>query len=696
MGLAEFKARTLSMGGLRHGFDFQETSGVPLDYSATGRNGTVGTRGAINGASILPGAARSFRMLASVGSGTGLTVGSIAAGHPLQLTSQEFTVVQILRLDSQPTSGRRGLIERDGIWSVRAEASGLLRAYITTTNGISPEVRSKSALLAGETVLVAVRRRDPLWEILVNGSLEGAVEWAGAYPTTNTTTMTFASGGWTIDGNVQAHAVFNRYLDTGEIRQLTVDADSNLDRQGVLFDYIADDYDDLIASTDHDAYCGVTGGAMRVAEASRIPSGGTKRRPGPRAAVEANPYSPITGVSNLEDYGRRALQVGSELLLRAAVRGNSGASVWHDGTSWVSPEMAPGSQIGRRQHGGVVAAIIGRYLAGGGRGFRGQLPISDYVHIARKDIDVAVGLLDLPTSYRIADNEFALTSFGDLVWETRGLLPDAMWSEYRDMYLAACQQFAYGGVWSGGTEGNEIGYYVNPNRELGEHLAYINARDMWVGEGTNPWIQRVEDHWTFITAPPFSALPPSGRGDPLGRGYGEVLTVTPTNPDGRDGKGYLREHHGGGKGFFNIGATADNDAFRETVDVNGYDKSYTGTSLEHLGRAVVTHDEPRYLREMNLLRNRLRDNTNTTTWVIDATYGSRHCNNFTCNPAWDLAIALRTAGGRGDISTTETAACFNSWTSGLRQNVRTNRQTYWSTVSYSLGTIIQAQENYSR
>jgi hypothetical protein len=519
-----------------------------------------------------------------------------------------------------------------------------------------------------------------------------------------------------MDGRVQAFTIFNRFLEVGEIRELTVLARPEMDRLdgGVLFDYVLDEASPIVASTAHAGYDAITGGKMRVGEPKRIANGLTYR-PAPRK-VSRMPYQPITSTSEKEDYGNYCTQLISELLQRVATRGNTSTNVYHDGYTWLSSEMAysTGSgyehnghvyqRMGRRQYAGVAAAIVARYLSGGPKGIRGVFPVNEYIKIARADLNVIVtSMINYADNMDPYDNEFNLAPFGKLVSNLEGLIPQEEWTEARDIFLAATKRHLEGPNFDRGA-GAEIYWYVNPNREMGEHEAILAAASLWRGTGPNPYQILVDDHWNFILNPP--SWPQTYGGGPGGAGgimpapplpgvrqkHELVYVVAPTLPDGTDGKAFIAESHGGANGFWNIGSTSDNDSTRNTVDVGGYDPSYTQVSLGHLKGMLADghHTDMRYVRMANLLRNQLMDRVNTSTWVVDCTYGSRHTGNTKYGNV-DIVLEWRTNRG---FSTTTLASQFNDTVPGLRSDSNVNRQTYFGGVAGSAGSIIQCMDDF--
>jgi len=86
------------------------------------------------------------------------------------------------------------------------------------------------------------------------------------------------------------------------------------------------------------------------------------------------------------------------------------------------------------------------------------------------------------------------------------------------------------------------------------------------------------------------------------KGYGLFYLKNPAREDGGDGAAYLAE------------------AEQEP----GFDRDYTQLQLSFATRLYVESRDPRVLRLVNLLVNALLPHVDESTWILDATYGSRH------------------------------------------------------------------------
>ncbi|HEY3325386.1 MAG TPA: hypothetical protein VGP72_33345 [Planctomycetota bacterium] len=110
------------------------------------------------------------------------------------------------------------------------------------------------------------------------------------------------------------------------------------------------------------------------------------------------------------------------------------------------------------------------------------------------------------------------------------------------------------------------------------------------------------------------------------KGYGLFYLKKPTREDGSDGAGYLAE------------------AEQEP----GFDKDYTHFQLTIASRLYVHSRDPRVLRLMNLFLGALLPLVDQKTWILDATYGSRHSLHFpffTCGMATTAWL-----GNRADLA----------------------------------------------
>lgn len=682
MGLAEVKTLALSLGGLIHGHDFQEASGTVLDdFSTSALDSTLGTRGALGAAPLLPDATSALQSNGAAGSGAAAT--RAATGTVLQ-TLTEFTIVMLVSQSAWAAS--RGIIERSNVWGVRTVSNGQLLGTLTLGGVAQTNIQTFGKTPLSTPTLVAYSFKSPFSQFWLNGAPDvKSNPMTGALSIVSTVAVTFGiQSGSTFQGSTQLSLIFNRELSGGEHRELAATADVSLDRLGgVFFDFPQDD-EPVIASTPQVAYDHVAGGKMRAGEAYHLPAGTARRRMPTMRRLEALGRPVLDGSSTQDDWAARALGHGLERLMALAFRPNTTRATYRSASAWVG---ATGDQPGNFAGLGAMAAIMARYVTGGPRGLRGYASPDPLIQLARSDLAYLYGLSSLPTNYHMGSGDFSLCQFGQLVLALDGLIPRAEWEGYRDDYLAFIEYFA-------STEGEET-YYVNGNREMAEHLMYVLG-NLW---DPVAWPDsRLDDHWDFVTAPLITA---NGAGG-LQMGFREI--VAPVASNGSDGRGYLAENHGGnaGKGLWNWGGTVgpggSSDVLYETVDVDGLSKEYVNLATQFstiawlISRAHGLAGEARLERITNMMRNQVRVDTNTSTWVVDAAYGSRHVDDFTWNSSVDRALAF--TGSRVDLSAAEMASQWTAFEAKRRTDYRTPDQGLYRDAPYEVGQVLQAHDDY--
>lgn len=158
------------------------------------------------------------------------------------------------------------------------------------------------------------------------------------------------------------------------------------------------------------------------------------------------------------------------------------------------------------------------------------------------------------------------------------------------------------------------GWYTNGNIELGEaELLY----DMFKITGEAKYKTLFETQWANTLKPTAQRF----------SGFGLVVTKEPTKADGSDGAGYLAESGGKGPGF---------------------DGDYAQFQVTLAARLYAMSRDARVLRLLNLLINQTLPLVDQTTWIYDATNGSRHSLKF---PYSTCGLAVATwLGGRTDLA----------------------------------------------
>lgn len=717
MGLAEGIALALADPSTVGAWNFQETSGTFDDQSPTNQQISLASRGAYGGPALIPGAARSLQCNGDVGSGSAATSGTLSSSSPLNFTTGKFAIHILYNVEALRTVAH-GIFERVGLMGLRLSASSSspanqIQSFLTIA-GTQRQVNSNNGLPLG-TNLVSWRWREPYMDLLVNGAHDArGGPWNGTFVQNLTVALLLGYGSQTIDGAIQALVCQSDWRSDGEIRTLSRAFDTALDRSGgeVIFDDLTPPGDTVAAATSRNALCHVTGGHMKASEPRRTPSDGRPRRPRSRIVEIAASPAEMTAASTQAQWEARYLDVITTIFRIITTRGYSTKTTYHDGTSLRSPELDAAGRSGNKAGLGSLAAIVARHIEGGASHPNGLPHPTELVNFARSDLAYlhSISELDPPGQGYMATQEFAVAPLGGIVTALEGLIPDSEHEMWVERYLRACEFMYSGGLRAdgSGTPRVESVHYINGNRECGEHEAWSCAAEL---EPDGVWPGRLNTHWAFIRTPPqpparYSGGPlgPGGmQEDPLGRTHGEVNVSGSEDPTLI--KLFLREHHGGSSksvpvgatrwGFFNIGSTVERDATEETVDVNGEDAGYSDLAAKFVSRSYLTTGHPRYLRMLNGMANRLLDKTDRSTWVVDGTYGSRHCANFRWNSS--LFPMLKWRGGRTDITDEDIAATWNTRENGYwGTGVRSVRQNFTRDDGYVLGAHIQSLDNYPR
>jgi len=135
------------------------------------------------------------------------------------------------------------------------------------------------------------------------------------------------------------------------------------------------------------------------------------------------------------------------------------------------------------------------------------------------------------------------------------------------------------------------GWYTNGNIELGEStLLYLT----WQITGDPKYQSLFSTQWHHTLTPDPVRWP----------GFGLVIEKAPTRDDGSDGIGYMAESGPDRK--------------------PGFDPGYAEFSTTIAARFYALTGFPGALRVLNLSLNKLLPRVDQTTWVLDATNGTRH------------------------------------------------------------------------
>jgi hypothetical protein len=164
-------------------------------------------------------------------------------------------------------------------------------------------------------------------------------------------------------------------------------------------------------------------------------------------------------------------------------------------------------------------------------------------------------------------------------------------------------------------ENGNLAWYTNGNINLGNTTLFYLA---WKVSGQKRFLSDYETSFAFMISPPSRW-----------KGFGLKLDRTPKKRDGSDGKGYLAE---------SAGATP------------GFDAEYTHLQADVAARLYVVSHDPRALRLLNLLVNKLLDGVDSD-WALSTAGGTRHAEAGRKIPFTTPALAvLVTSGARPDLA----------------------------------------------
>lgn len=275
-------------------------------------------------------------------------------------------------------------------------------------------------------------------------------------------------------------------------------------------------------------------------------------------------------------------------------------------------------------------------------------------------VDTAVKVLDYAVSVQLPSGDFindgtpnsgfVVGDFGEAIPLLRGKVAQAKIDAWTASMVAGAQW-----LWD-----HEQAWYANGNLELCDLLAfeltYRVTRDA-------TWATRREAQYEW-TVSPDPAVSSSATGHSL------VYVQRPRRADGRDGKAFLTEDNGG------------------NPDPPGYDPAYTQLQLGNAVRWWQYSRDPRALRIVNLLHNQLMDRVNTTTWLLDATGGTRL---NTTDPWWTPATPMLVWGGhRPDIEATRPASVWAGVHGHFRSARTAPAETMFRAVSNYLAAWLRA------
>jgi hypothetical protein len=197
-------------------------------------------------------------------------------------------------------------------------------------------------------------------------------------------------------------------------------------------------------------------------------------------------------------------------------------------------------------------------------------------------------------------------------------------------------------------------WYANGNINSSYAAAFYFA---WRATGEQKYLGDYNSEIEFVTAPPI----------PRWAGSGLVITQAPTQPDGRDGRGYLTEG-----------------------SPSGWDPEYSHLQLDFLSALYSASGDPRVLRLLNLILNQELTRVNTTTFELDALGGSRKNEMI---PFTSAALPLLVIDGeRPDLAPLLPAA-FAKLSGEYAESFRYTEHNFYRGVALWLAPVLLATGN---
>lgn len=620
-------------GGMVLLYLMDEAAGATTFADSSGNTlpATIGSRGAAGGTAVVTGMANAGTATGSAGTGSFATR-AVAGGSPIQLTTG-ITVFGFVRPSSYTPVGTRGLLgERANNWLARWDTSRRLQVFLYLAGVLQNVVTGVSGLTNGERGLYWFTYDGVFATVGVNDGIEAKAFMPGTITATTDTLSIATASNNAFDGQVGPWGMMNHACDLGFFRAL-VREDSTMDygavsnRGSVLFDY-SGDLNAAVSSSTEGESCRYCGARMRTTENRVITSAGRYYHPSCRRFKLVGQPADITSGSSQADVLRRVEGFTRDLLNMASHTPRAGKSAYWDGTTgrWIHGTNPTGANFWNESGFGLAAAAAARHLRVGRR--------DPLIQVARKHVEL--NRANHGTTSWWSNADFSLPMEGKTIVMLNGLMDPVEWQEWATDFVTWTETYIITAP-GHGKQGPFGPWYINGNRDWG------NVEALWCAWYLDPTSTRLANFNSYVD---WVVTPNPGSYQPGGASSGELFglrtTVTPVEADGSDGQGYFAESHGGSKGFWNIGGVADNDGDRETLDVDGLDYVYLMTQTERLASLYLLTGEQRFARWANMCRNKIvADRLNTSTGVIEASFGSRHCGDYSWQNAIDLAFTWK-------------------------------------------------------
>lgn len=597
---------------------------VPLAVQ-TGRAGGAPTLGS---GALLPEFTGALQIPGPAGS---VATAAAGVGSPLRLTGGA-SLFGWARVTVASISSGTGLLGgRSNNWYTRVLPSGQIQGAVVT-GGAGKSASSRTNFSLAQTCFWAVTYDPALGEVEVwcNAVRTGRAYATGTITATSDGFSLAENGGNAMVGAVQGVGLLSRRLDPGEMRQLIAAAGvtSAVRPEFAIVDLAADSSVPVVAQSASTESCAACGGTMRTSE-PRVRRGGRAVHLG-CYVVQLKPASRKIATSDTK--AQMLTEVGKvmyDYTLSLALRGTNDKTSYFDGAKFVGPNTSNGWW--RIQAGiGEGAALLARWK---------RAPASSWlVRLASQQVDRVLSaqrpsgaLISLDDGVNQELHFSTLTAMMSVI-ALRPLVPAATFAGWRAklvttarfMQIASASNF----------NAPESGYYTNGNFEIMEALIYWL---MFKLTGDAFWNAAFEQQWTFMISPPATTA---------NAGFGLFTPVAPVANDWSDGKGYLAERGS---------------------SLTGLDWDYLGLQVAFAARGWLMSRDLRWLRMLNLFRNQMRDRLNTSTWIYDATGGTRR--SLTDGYRSEADIVLYTA-GRSDVALTGAGGILDQFTNRVEPDYR--------------------------
>jgi hypothetical protein len=362
----------------------------------------------------------------------------------------------------------------------------------------------------------------------------------------------------------------------------------------------------------------------------------------PAVAADTTKTTPAVQMANLAATAVSTLQ--SE---RSTAPNNNGSSMFPTATNLALAQLTFRSSVSSvRADMGVPLAAIANFLVTGNTAMKNFAV--DTIEVLLSNQRQANGsLYSLPTGGDIDTMAFA-DHLGMAVLE----LGDELDAAHRASFASAVAGAADFLIANG-----NLSWYTNGNIVVGNALTIALAYQL---TGSSTYLNYYQRAIDFAVSPDQVRWP----------GFGFVITKKPLKADGSDGRGYFAE----------AGATP------------GYDGDYTMLQSEQLSRLYLATHDAQVLRLLNMVTNQLLSRTNTATWIMDSSYGTRH--DYPREILDTSAIAtLAFKGGRVDLQpyvAGQTAVIDTEFRQALTQQVPLGDRFLYAVGMIPLSIILAA------